>query len=246
MTAVTVVVPTFNEAGNIERLVGAVRATGAAVLVVDDGSPDGTGAIADRIAASDGGVSVLHRDEKSGLGAAYAAGFARALSDGASVICQMDADLSHDPGDLSRLVKAITEGGADLAIGSRYVPEGETVGWAFHRRLLSRGGNRYAAWMLRIPVRDATAGFRAWKADSLRIVDPASCASTGYGFQVEMVWRATRRGLTVVELPVVFKERQHGTSKMSMAIAIEAMVRVTRWGIANRFLRRDRGPERPG
>jgi dolichol-phosphate mannosyltransferase len=234
MTTVTVVVPTYDESGNIDRIVTAVRATGAVVIVVDDASPDGTGFIADRIAGGDPHVSVIHRAAKQGLGSAYVAGFAAALRSGAEVICQIDADLSHDPEDLPRLVAAVGDG-ADLAIGSRYVPGGATVGWSWHRRLLSRGGNRYAALMLGLPIADATAGFRAWSAAGLGAIDAATCATAGYGFQVETAWRAVRAGLAVVEIPIVFTERTVGTSKMSPAIAFEAMRRVTGWGLAERF-----------
>lgn len=230
---VTVVVPTYNEAGNIVALLAAVREHGYRALVVDDASPDGTADAAGELARSDTGIEVVRRSAKEGLGPAYADGFARALAAGSDIVCQMDADFSHDPADLPRLVAAV-EGGAGLAIGSRYVPGGTTEGWSVHRRLLSRWGNRYAAVMLRLPIRDATAGFRAWSNDALRIADARSCAAAGYGFQVEMAWRAHRSGVGVVELPVLFRERRIGSSKMSLGIALEAMLLVTRWGVRSR------------
>jgi dolichol-phosphate mannosyltransferase len=231
-TDVLVVVPTYNEAENVAQIAAAVRDHGYGLLVVDDGSPDGTGEIADRLAAEDEGVSVLHRQEKQGLGPAYAAGFELALERGAQVICEMDADFSHDPADLPRLVAAI-ESGADLAIGSRYVPGGGVENWPWHRRWLSRGGNIYAATLLRTSVKDMTAGFRAFRAEALEQLDFASCQASGYGFQVEMAWNATTAGLDVREVPIIFRDRTLGTSKMGAGIAIEAMWLVTKWGIAN-------------
>ncbi len=234
---VIVIVPTYNEAENIEAIAAAVRSRGYRLLVVDDGSPDGTGDTADALATSDDGVSVLHRSEKAGLGKAYAAGFAHAAELDATILCEMDADFSHDPADLPRLVAAI-ENGADLAIGSRYVPGGGADDWPWHRRLISRGGNRYAALMLGIDVRDATAGFRAFRTDAIRRLEPETCDASGYAFQVEMAWRASEAGMTITEVPIRFKDREAGTSKMSSAIAIEAMRLVTRWGWQRRFGRR--------
>jgi dolichol-phosphate mannosyltransferase len=231
-----VVVPTYNEVENIADIAKAVRAHGYRLLIVDDGSPDGTGDVADRLAADDGGVSVLHRPEKAGLGSAYAAGFETAANLDATVFCEMDADFSHDPADLPRLIAAI-DGGADVAIGSRYVPGGGTEGWPWHRRAISKGGNAYAALMLGIHVRDATAGFRAFRREAVTRLDPASCDASGYAFQVEMARRAEDAGLRITEVPILFKEREAGTSKMSTAIAIEAMRLVTRWGWQRRFRR---------
>ena len=229
-TDVVVVLPTYNEAGNVARMVSAIRANGYGVLVVDDRSPDGTGTIADGLADRDRMVSVLHRREKQGLGPAYAAGFTRAMQSGAAILCEIDADFSHDPADLPRLVAAI-EDGADLAIGSRYVEGGGSEGWPWHRRLISRGGNLYARTMLRVPVGDLTGGYRAFRAESLRTLHPENCEASGYGFQVEMAWRAHRAGMDVREVPIVFRDREIGTSKMSSAIAVEAMWLVTKWGL---------------
>jgi dolichol-phosphate mannosyltransferase len=231
---VIVIVPTYNEAENIEAVTAAVRAHGYRLLVVDDGSPDGTGEIADNFAKDDEGVVVLHRDKKAGLGKAYGAGFALALELDGGVLCEMDADFSHDPNDLPRLVAAIDEG-ADLAIGSRYVPGGGADDWPWYRRAISSGGNRYAAFMLGIKVRDATAGFRAFRADAIRRLHPETCDASGYAFQVEMAWRASEEGLKITEVPIRFRDREAGTSKMSPNIAIEAMALVTRWGWQRRF-----------
>lgn len=231
---VIVIVPTYNEAENLEAIAAAVRAHGYRLLVVDDGSPDGTGKIADNLAADDEDVAVLHRATKAGLGKAYAAGFARALELDGKVLCEMDADFSHDPTDLPRLIAAIDEG-ADLAIGSRYVPGGGADDWPWHRRAISSGGNRYAALMLGINVKDATAGFRAFRADAMRRLRPETCDASGYAFQVEMAWRASEEGLRITEVPIRFRDRAAGTSKMSPNIAIEAMGLVTRWGWQRRF-----------
>ncbi len=228
---VAVVVPTYNERDNLPDLVTAIRARGYRVLIVDDASPDGTGELADELARSDPGVEVLHRPRKEGLGPAYAAGFDRVLSEGADVVVEMDADFSHDPADLPRLVAAI-DAGADLAIGSRYVAGGATPDWPLLRRWISRGGNLYARAMLGIPIRDATAGFRAFTADALRSLPYRSARASGYGFQVEMAWRAVSRGMRIVEVPIVFRDRRVGQSKMGIGIVAEAMWLVTRWGIS--------------
>ncbi len=227
---VTVVVPTYNERSNLPHLLASVRLHGYRVLVVDDGSPDGTGSLADEIAAEDPMVEVLHRPRKEGLGPAYAAGFDRVLQTGARAIIEMDADFSHSPADLPRLVEALNSG-ADLAIGSRYVPGGSTPDWPLVRRLISRGGNLYARLALGIPVRDATAGFRAFRSAALRQLPYRQAEASGYGFQVEMAWRATTAGLAVVEIPIVFRDRQRGTSKMNRRIVAEAMLLVTKWGL---------------
>lgn len=231
---VIVIVPTYNEAENLEAIAAAVRAHGYRLLVVDDGSPDGTGEIADELVSTDDGIAVLHRESKAGLGKAYAAGFARALELGGEVLCEMDADFSHDPADLPRLIAAIDEG-ADLAIGSRYVPGGGADDWPWHRKAISSGGNRYASLMLGIKVKDATAGFRAFRADAIRRLKPETCDASGYAFQVEMAWRASEAGLKITEVPIRFRDREAGTSKMSSSIAIEAMALVTRWGWQRRF-----------
>lgn len=233
---VTVVVPTYNEAENVALIAEAVRSHGYGLLIVDDGSPDGTGAIADELAGADDEISVLHRTEKQGLGPAYAAGFDWALANGRDIICEMDADFSHDPSDLPRLVAAVNAG-ADLAIGSRYVRDGGVENWPWHRRWLSRGGNIYARTLLRTKVGDMTAGFRAFRAETLRQIDYSSCEASGYGFQVEMAWKVSRCGLRIEEVPIMFRDRARGTSKMGAQIAIEAMWLVTKWGLTN-LLRR--------
>lgn len=232
---VTVVVPTYNERENLEALVAAVLPNGFRLLIVDDGSPDGTGALADGLAGSHELVEVLHRPVKEGLGPAYAAGFKHALARGAQVICEMDADFSHDPQDLPRLVEAITSGRADLAIGSRYVPGGSTPDWPIHRRMLSQGGNFYARLLLGLEVRDVTAGFRAYRATGLAELHAETCEASGYGFQVELAWRARAAGLRVVEVPIIFRDRVYGESKMKGRIVVEAMWLVTKWGFGRLF-----------
>jgi dolichol-phosphate mannosyltransferase len=234
---VTVVVPTYNERENLESLVTSVLAHGYRLLIVDDGSPDGTGTLADGFARTNQLVEVIHRPAKEGLGPAYAVGFAHALASSAEVICEMDADFSHDPADLPRLVDPVASGIADLAIGSRYVPGGSTPDWPIHRRVLSRGGNLYARLMLGLRVRDATAGFRAYRAARLPELSADTCQASGYGFQVELAWRAARRGFRIVEVPIIFRDRVYGESKMKGRIVAEAMWLVTRWG-AGRLTRR--------
>lgn len=229
-----VVIPTYNERVGLEHIVGAVLDAGCRVLVVDDQSPDGTGDLADRIASRSPQVTVLHRETKRGLGPAYADGFAVALESNAPVICQMDADFSHDPSDLSRLIERV-RAGAGLVIGSRYVPGGSTPDWAARRRLLSGAGNLYARIMLGSRIHDLTSGFRAWRPSTLSTVDPKTCQASGYAFQVEMAWRAERAGHTVAEVPIVFRDRRVGASKMSRAIIAEAMRLVTSWGIRRRL-----------
>lgn len=227
--SVLVIIPTYNESENIRQIATAVRDRGYDLLIVDDGSPDGTGDIADELSSVDPKVHVLHRTVKAGLGPAYAAGFAKALEIGAEIICEMDADFSHDPSDLPRLVAAV-ENGADLSIGSRYVEGGGVDGWPWHRQFISKGGNLYARTMLGIKTKDATAGFRAFRDTTIRKLDPSSCQASGYGFQIEMAWRAEAAGLDVVEVPITFKDRTRGTSKMNRSIAAEAMALVTKWG----------------
>ncbi|CAB4869926.1 unannotated protein [freshwater metagenome] len=224
------ILPTFNEAENLERIVVAARhALGPAcpegfrILVVDDDSPDGTGAIADRLAgAHPGEVEVLHRTERAGLGPAYLAGFRRALDMGANYVMEMDSDFSHDPADLPRLLAAVREGGADVALGSRYVDGGGIADWPALRRTVSRAGCLYARGILGVPVNDLTGGFKCLRAEVLEAIDLPSVRSRGYAFQVELTYRAILRGFHVVEVPIIFRDRTLGSSKMSWRIALEA------------------------
>jgi len=235
---VTVVVPTYDEAENIETLVAGIHAAApeAGVLVVDDNSPDGTADLAERLC----GVEVLRRPGKAGLGAAYRAGFRVAIDRGAQVVVQMDADMSHDPATLPALV-AIVEHGADVAIGSRYVPGGRTENWPWQRQALSRWGNRYVAGVLGLAVNDATAGYRAYSADALERMVFETVQADGYGFQVEMTDRIVRTGGRVVEFPITFRDRTHGESKMSGNIVSEAFVLVLKlWAQDLRGRRRRR------
>jgi dolichol-phosphate mannosyltransferase len=234
---ITVTLPTYNEAENLPDIAPRILDHGYRLLIIDDGSPDGTGDIADGLAGADPRVTVIHREEKLGLGPAYSAGFDRALADGAEVVVEMDADFSHDPADLPRLIEAI-DNGADVAIGSRYVPGGATPDWPIGRRVISKGGNLYARIMLGIPTKDATAGFRAFRAGALRDLPYGTAEASGYGFQVEMAWRAHQLGMTVVEVPISFRDRTRGTSKMGTNIVVEAMRLVTVWGLA-RLVGRD-------
>jgi dolichol-phosphate mannosyltransferase len=236
---VLVVLPTYNEAQNLPRMAEELRRFPVDVLVVDDGSPDGTGDLAEALAAQHDRVHVLQRTTKEGLGPAYAAGFAWGLARGARTLCEMDADFSHDPDDLPRLLEAVAAG-ADLAIGSRYVPGGGVEGWSRLRLLLSRLGNWYARKALGTPVKDATAGFRAYRADLLQRLEPGTCQASGYGFQIEMTMRAHDAGARIEEVPIVFSERLRGESKMTVGIALEAILLVTRWGFARRFGKRER------
>ena len=230
-----VILPTYDEAGNVAPMVAAVRAAlgaeGVRILVVDDASPDGTGAIADRLAAAHDDVTVLHRPGKAGLGQAYVAGFAHALEHGAGYVFEMDCDFSHDPGYLPVLLER-ARGGADLVLGSRYVPGGGVENWGAVRRILSWGGSRYARTVLGVDVRDLTGGFKCFRASTLRAVDFAGVRSQGYAFQVELTWRVLRAGLRVEEVPIVFRERRQGASKMTGRIALEAawLVPALRWG----------------
>lgn len=231
---VVMVIPTYNEASNLAWIVGRLRAAqpDVDVLIVDDGSPDGTGAIADQLAAADPAVSVLHRTAKAGLGAAYLHGFRVALDAGYDVIGEMDADGSHQPEQLDRLLHALTD--ADLVIGSRWVPGGSVVNWPRRRELLSRGGNLYVRMLLGVSVRDATAGFRVFRRTTLEKIDLDSVESTGYVFQTDMVARTLGAGLTVREVPIEFVERVRGDSKMSGAVASESLKRITAWGLRER------------
>jgi dolichol-phosphate mannosyltransferase len=221
------VLPTYNEAGNIEPFVEAVLAKlpdSARVLIVDDNSPDGTGEIADRLAEANERVAVLHRPHKEGLGPAYIAGFDRALSGGAGLVLEMDSDFSHDPAYLPRLLEAGAR--ADLAIGSRYVPGGGVGDWSPLRKAISRGGSTYARLVLGVGVRDLTGGFKCFRREVLEAIDLDSIRSRGYAFQVEMTYRTIQRGFKVVEVPIVFRERRAGTSKMDRSIVAEAAWRV--------------------
>jgi dolichol-phosphate mannosyltransferase len=244
---VLVVLPTYNEAENVARVLREIRRAlpEGGVLVVDDGSPDGTADIADAVAGEIGGIDVLRRPGKAGLGSAYRAGFAWGLARGWDAMVEMDADFSHEPSALPGLVAPL-EAGADLSVGSRYVPGGSIPNWRWHRRLLSEGGNRYAAVLLGMPVSDSTSGFRAYRADMLRKLDLDRIRADGYGFQIEMVHEVLLHGGTVVEVPIRFVDRVEGTSKMSGAIVVEALLLVTWWGLrrALRALRRLAGPRR--
>ncbi|HEV7523771.1 MAG TPA: polyprenol monophosphomannose synthase [Acidimicrobiia bacterium] len=237
--AVWVTVPTFEEAENIELLVRRVRAAvpTAHILIVDDNSPDGTAEKAEALGAELGGIEVLRRPRKMGLGSAYRAGHAIGIARGFDVMVQIDADLSHDPADLPRLLAAV-ERGADLAIGSRYAPGGSVPNWPKHRLALSVAGNRYTAFCLGIDVRDATAGYRAYRASILEAIDFDTTHSTGYGFQIEMTHRVLSVGGTIEEVPIAFTDRVRGNSKMSWRIVAEAMMLVTGWGLRDRVLRR--------
>jgi dolichol-phosphate mannosyltransferase len=232
-----VVLPTYNEAENIVEVLELVRAAApeADVLVVDDASPDGTAGLAERWGEQHGGVQVLRRAGKLGLGSAYRTGFAWGLEQGYGILVEMDSDLQHDPAMLPALIHAV-EDGADLAIGSRYVPGGQVPGWKWSRRVISQGGNLYAAVVLGIHVRDSTAGFRAYAADALRRIDLDAIKADGYGFQIEMAYTVGRNGGRIVEVPITFGDRQRGTSKMSGRIVVEALVLVTWWGLRDRIL----------
>jgi dolichol-phosphate mannosyltransferase len=246
VSGVLVIVPTYNEIENLERILDRLQAAvpAAHALVVDDGSPDGTGQLADKLATRDPRVHVLHRTEKSGLGPAYVAGFAWARAHGFDVLVEMDADGSHAPEQLPTLLAAL-EAGADLALGSRYVPGGRVVDWPLHRRLLSRGGNIYVRWALRLPLNDATGGYRAVRGELVDRLPFDDVASHGYCFQVDWAWRAWRSGARVVEVPITFAERTLGRSKMSGSIVREALVRVTEWGLRDRLADRLPGRIRP-
>jgi len=235
---VLVVAPTYQEAENITRFLAAVRASvpGADVLIVDDSSPDGTGTLAEASAAELDQIKVLHREGKAGLGSAYRDGFAIALDEGYDVIVSMDVDFSHDPSVIPALLSRI-EAGADAVVGSRYVAGGGTKHWPRHRRLLSRWGNRYTAFILRLPVRDCTSGFRAYRATALAAINPASTTAEGYAMLTEFVRRLVRAGYTVEEHPITFVDREFGVSKMSGRIIAESMVLVTGWGIRDFFVR---------
>jgi dolichol-phosphate mannosyltransferase len=223
----TICLPTYNERENLERMVAALLerlGPDDRVLVIDDGSPDGTGALADRLASEQPRVQVLHRERKEGLGPAYIAGFRRALTDGAELILEMDCDFSHDPDDVPRLIAAAA--GADLVLGSRYVHGGRVENWNLARRFVSRAGSLYAQVLLRAPVRDLTGGFKCYRREVLERIDLDAVAARGYAFQIETTYRAIRAGFRVVEVPITFADREVGNSKMSRAIVLEAIWRV--------------------
>ncbi len=243
---VAVIVPTYNERDNIESIVSRVRAAvpDADLLVVDDHSPDGTGEVADKLAAADPHVHVLHRSGKSGLGTAYIAGFRWALARSYGAIVEMDADGSHLPEELPTLLAALAS--ADLVLGSRWVPGGTVRNWAKSRELLSRGANLYTRIMLGMGVKDATGGYRVYRASTLQRIGLDDVQSQGYCFQIDLVLRALRAGLTVTEVPITFVEREHGTSKMSRAVVTEALWRVTVWGLTARRGTPSARPAQPG
>lgn len=232
---VLVIIPTYNESESLPGVVERVRAAvpDADVLIADDNSPDGTGRLADAIASADDRVHVLHRAGKEGLGKAYLAGFAWGLERGYDVLVEMDADGSHRPEELPRLLAQIPH--ADIVLGSRWVPGGSVVNWPVSRRVLSQGGSLYTRLALGIPTRDATGGYRAYRASALRELDLASVTSNGYCFQIDLLWRGLQRGLIVREVPITFVEREAGTSKMSGRIVREALVNVARWGASRRW-----------
>jgi len=231
---VLVVIPTYNELENLPIIVAGVRAAAPEVkiLIADDNSPDGTGEVADGLAAKDNSVQVLHRTKKSGLGAAYLEAFQWAKTNDFDVVVEMDADGSHSPADLVRILAALTD--TDVVLGSRWVKGGRVVNWPKSREFLSRGGNLYTRLWLGIPLKDATGGFRAYRMTAIAKIDVSKVESQGYCFQVDMAWRAVRCGLRVTEVPITFVEREIGESKMNQAIVKEALWRVTQWGFAKR------------
>jgi dolichol-phosphate mannosyltransferase len=220
----TICLPTYNEAENLERMIRALEPVGARVLVIDDGSPDGTGAIADRLATELDWVDVLHRERKEGLGPAYLAGFRRVLADGAELVLEMDCDFSHDPADVPRLIQA-AEDGADLVLGSRYVDGGKVGNWGVVRRGISLGASLYTRALL-MPVHDPTGGFKCFRRRVLETIDLDAVATRGYAFQIELTYRALRKGFRVVEVPITFIDREAGHSKMSRTIVLEAAWKV--------------------
>jgi dolichol-phosphate mannosyltransferase len=232
---ILVIVPTYNELENIRIITSGIRTIvpGADILIADDNSPDGTGEVADDLAATDQQIKVLHRTNKAGLGAAYLDAFSWAKKNGYDVVVEMDADGSHRPVDLVKILEQLNN--ADVVLGSRWVAEGKVVNWPLQRKILSQGGNIYTRLMLGIPVKDATGGFRAYRMTALDQIDLSKVQSQGYCFQVDMAWRAVQAGLTVVEVPITFIEREIGESKMSGSIVKEALWRVTQWGFQKRF-----------
>jgi dolichol-phosphate mannosyltransferase len=240
---VLVVIPTYNEQDNVVSITARVRVAvpGADLLIVDDNSPDGTGRTADELAAVDTHIHVLHRQAKAGLGAAYLAGFGWALEQGYDVVVEMDADGSHQPEELPRLLGALND--ADLVLGSRWVPGGRVLNWPLSRQVLSRAGNTYARIVLGITLRDVTGGYRVYRANALHAISLADVRSEGYCFQVDLALRALQAGLAVTEVPITFIERARGTSKMSNTIIFEALWRVTQWAISQRL--HPRHPRKP-
>ncbi|MCS5734812.1 polyprenol monophosphomannose synthase [Herbiconiux daphne] len=242
MAKTVVVIPTYNEIRSISAVTERVLRTVASadVLIVDDNSPDGTGDLADTMAESDPRIHVLHRSEKNGLGAAYAAGFRWALDRDFDYIVEMDADGSHQPEELPRLI-ALLDGGADMAIGTRWIPGGVIKNWPAYRKLISRAGTAYARILLQSKLHDLTSGYRGFRADSLRLIDFGTVNSQGYCFQIELAWLFERSGGRIGEFPITFVEREEGVSKMSTGIVVEALTKVTGWGLASAF---GRAPER--
>jgi len=242
MPKTIVVIPTYNEIGSIESVLDRIRATDESlhVLVVDDNSPDGTGALIDRLAQEDQRIHVLHRTEKNGLGQAYAAGFTWALDNDYDYLIEMDADGSHQPEELPRLL-ALLDAGCDVAIGTRWIPGGVIRNWPWYRKAISRTGTFYSRLMLGSKLHDLTSGYRGFRASALRAMDFSSVNSSGYGFQVELAWKFERSGAVMGEFPITFVEREEGVSKMSTGIVVEALVNVTVWGLKSRL---GRGPER--
>lgn len=236
-----IVTPTYQEAENIGEFLRRVRDTApdADILVVDDNSPDGTADLADQVGAELGRIDVLRRPKKIGLGDAYRAGFSVGIERGYDVLVQMDADLSHDPVALPRVFQEISNG-ADAVIGSRYVPGGSIPHWPWLRRALSKWGNRYTSFVLGIPIRDATSGYRAYRADMLKAVDYGSTRAKGYGFQMELAYRVRQQGGRIVEVPITFTDRVRGQSKLTLSVAIEELALVTWWGVRDRVLKRRR------
>jgi dolichol-phosphate mannosyltransferase len=222
MPEAVVCLPTYNELENLERMIEALAPLGVRVLVIDDNSPDGTGELADRLAAERDWLSVLHRERKEGLGPAYIAGFRKALESDADYVLEMDCDFSHDPADVPRLIAAC-DAGADLALGSRYVPGGGTENWGRGRRVVSAGGSLYARTWLGVPIRDLTGGFKCFRREVLETIDLAAVEAKGYAFQIELTYRAIDAGFTVVEVPILFRDRTVGKSKMSRGIFLEAV-----------------------
>ncbi len=242
-TGAWIVMPTYNEADNVGPIAGAILDVlpGATLLIVDDASPDGTGTLADALAGSDARVRVLHRAAKTGLGRAYLDGFRVALEGGAQAVLQMDADWSHDPASLPSVLAPLEQGAADLVIGSRYVAGGGTVDWGIVRRVISRGGSLFARLMLGLPARDLTGGFKAWRAGTLAAIDFEGVHAGGYVFQIEMTYRANRLGARMREVPITFRDRRIGQSKMSRRIIVEALVVVCQLRLDEL---RGRGPRR--
>jgi dolichol-phosphate mannosyltransferase len=225
MPDAVVCLPTYNERENLGPMLDALEPLDVRVLVIDDSSPDGTGELADRLAAERDWVSVLHRERKEGLGPAYIAGFREVLRDGPAYVLELDCDFSHDPADVPRLLEACA-GGADLALGSRYVPGGGTANWSLARRTVSAGGSLYARTILGVPIRDLTGGFKCFRREVLEAIDLEAVRSKGYAFQIELTYRALRAGFRVVEVPILFNDRTQGASKMSRSIFLEAVARV--------------------